>query len=139
MKVSVTRGPGFEPIDDVRRITNFSTGELGVRLCDTLVLAGYNVFCLKGSEATHPGPYAGCEVRLFDSDDDLFGRVEEISIDHQITAVFHVAALCDYRIRRIEDDQGKRCQSAKIASRSGALTISLEPATKSSAKCACCS
>jgi phosphopantothenoylcysteine synthetase/decarboxylase len=48
MKVIVTCGPGYEPIDQVRRITNFSTGELGVRLCNELARAGFEVFCLKG-------------------------------------------------------------------------------------------
>src|SRR5689334_4181058 len=28
MKVVVTTGPSYEPVDDVRRLTNFSTGEL---------------------------------------------------------------------------------------------------------------
>jgi phosphopantothenoylcysteine decarboxylase/phosphopantothenate--cysteine ligase len=51
-------------------------------------------------------------------------------MEHNIAAVFHVAALCDYKIRRVEDDQGENCDSPKIASRSGALTIRLEPATK---------
>jgi phosphopantothenoylcysteine synthetase/decarboxylase len=32
MKVIVTSGPGYEPIDEVRRITNFLTGELGIFL-----------------------------------------------------------------------------------------------------------
>jgi len=37
-------------------------------------------------------------------------------------------------VKRVEDDQGRSCNSPKIASRSGALTISLEPATKVIAK-----
>lgn len=31
-KVIVTFGPAYEPVDEVRRITNFSTGELGSTL-----------------------------------------------------------------------------------------------------------
>ena len=42
----------------------------------------------------------------------------------------HVAGLCDYKVRRVEDQYGQNCDSSKIASRSGALTIVLEPATK---------
>ena len=34
MKVIVTCGPSYEPVDEVRRITNFSTGELGVQRFD---------------------------------------------------------------------------------------------------------
>ena len=63
MKVIVTCGPSYEPIDQVRRLTNFSTGELGVHLSNQLVRAGFEVFCLKGSGATHPGPGEQCQVR----------------------------------------------------------------------------
>ncbi len=134
MKVIVTCGPSFEPIDQVRRLTNFSTGELGVHLSNQLARAGFEVFCLKGSSATHPGPGEQCHLSLFDTNDDLLDLLEQTSVAHEIAAVFHVAALCDYKVKRVEDDKGRSCNSPKIASRSGALTISLEPATKVIAK-----
>jgi phosphopantothenate---cysteine ligase (CTP) len=130
MKMIVTCGPSFEPIDEVRRITNFSTGELGARLCDSLARAGFKVFCLKGGGATYSGPGGACSLSLFDTNDDLLDLLRKISRNHGIAAVLHVAALCDYKIKRVEDEKGRNCHSAKIASRSGNLTISLEPATK---------
>jgi phosphopantothenoylcysteine synthetase/decarboxylase len=130
MKVIVTCGPSLEPIDEVRRITNFSTGELGVRLCDALARAGFEVFCFKGSGATHPDPSSASQLAHFDTNDDLLELLTRTSAQHDIAAVFHVAALCDYRVKRVTDHQGRGCNSAKIASRSGALTIELEPATK---------
>ena len=39
----VTCGPAFEPIDEVRRITNQSTGELGSLLSETLAGANFEV------------------------------------------------------------------------------------------------
>jgi phosphopantothenoylcysteine decarboxylase/phosphopantothenate--cysteine ligase len=134
MKVIITCGPSYEPIDQVRRLTNFSTGELGVHLSNQLARAGFEVYCLKGSGATHPGPGEQCHLSLFDTNDDLLELLEKTSEVHEIAAVFHVAALCDYKVKRVEDDQGRSCNSPKIASRSGALTISLEPATKVIAK-----
>jgi len=130
MKVIVTCGPSYGLIDQVRRLTNFSTGELGVHLSNQLVRAGFEVFCLKGSGATFPGPGGQCHLGLFNTNDDLLERLTQTSATHEIAAVFHVAALCDCRVRRVEDDQGRSCNSAKIDSRSAALTISLEPATK---------
>lgn len=130
MKVIVTCGPSFEPIDEVRRLTNFSSGELGVMLCESLAQAGHEVFCLKGSGATHPDPQPPCETLKFDTNDDLLARFRELAAAHQIGAVFQVAALCDYKVRRVADDAGAECRSAKIASRSGTLSIELEPATK---------
>lgn len=134
MKVIVTCGPSYEPIDQVRRLTNFSTGELGVDLSNQLARAGFGVLCLKGSGATHSGPGEQCHLSLFATNDDLLELLEQASTAHEIAAVFHVAALCDYKVKRVEDDQGRHCNSPKIASLSGALTISLEPATKVIAK-----
>ena len=36
MNCLVTAGPTFEPLDDVRRLTNFSTGRLGTELANFL-------------------------------------------------------------------------------------------------------
>ena len=52
MKIIVTCGPSYEPIDEVRRITNFSTGQMGSRLARTLAAAGHEVTCYKGVAAT---------------------------------------------------------------------------------------
>lgn len=73
-------------------------------------------------------------MSLFDTNDDLLELLEKTGTAHEIAAVFDVAALCDYKVKRVQDDQGRSCNSPKIASRSGALTISLEPATKVIAK-----
>src|SRR5260370_41460223 len=61
VKVIVTCGPSYEPIDQVRRLTNFSTRELGVHLSNQLTRAGFEVFCLKVSRSAR----APTPVRLF--------------------------------------------------------------------------
>jgi len=130
MKVIVTVGPSFEPIDKVRRLTNFSTGELGVLLSDQLARVGHDVFCFKGTASTFPGPTSRCQVHSFDTNDDLLGLLSDIRANHDIGAVFHVAALCDYKVKKVVDDQGRACESPKIETRSGAITLQLEPAAK---------
>jgi len=130
MKAIVTCGPSFEPIDRVRRITNFSTGELGVQLAEKLASSGVEATCLKGSGATYPGPAGNARVELFDTNDDLVRLLQQLSGTGEIDAIFHVAALCDYKVSKVENEKGEACASEKIASRSGALTLTLEPATK---------
>ena len=71
MKIIVTCGPSYEPIDDVRRITNFSTGELGVLLTDKLAAAGFDVCCLERIYATYGDPKVGCVLKSFTTNDDL--------------------------------------------------------------------
>ena len=130
MKVVVTTGPSYEPVDEVRRLTNFSTGELGVMLSEKLAVAGFDVLCLKGTAATHPHDPSGAEIRPFTTNDDLYKQLESLSRTESVGAVFHVAALCDYKVKHVEGADGSHCQSAKIDSRGGPLTIVLEPARK---------
>jgi phosphopantothenoylcysteine synthetase/decarboxylase len=130
MKVIVTTGPSYEPIDEVRRITNFSSGELGLLLANALAGAGCEVFCLKGAYATSPIPLAKGHLVGFTTNDDLHEKLARLASEHDIAALFHVAALCDYKVARVEDEQGARQSAAKIESRAGALTLSLEPARK---------
>lgn len=130
MKVIVTCGPSYEPIDEVRRLTNFSTGELGVLLSRELARAGCEVLCFKGSGATAAGPESPCRVSAFNTNDDLLALLSQAAAGGDIAAVFQAAALCDYRVNRVLDEQGTDCAAPKIASRAGALTLQLEPATK---------
>jgi phosphopantothenoylcysteine synthetase/decarboxylase len=130
MKVIVTCGPSYEPVDEVRRITNFSTGELGVLLSTAFAGAGFETICLRGVAATHSATPAGASVRPFTTNDDLADQLRALGEAGDVAGVFHAAALCDYRVRRIDDANGREVSGAKIASRGGALTIQLEPTTK---------
>ena len=130
MKVIVTAGPSYEPIDDVRRLTNFSTGELGVLLSNQLAQAGYEVFCLRGVAATYAGALENCGHLPFSTNDDLLAQLTDLSREHDIAAVFHAAALADFKVKSVEDARGQRLDAPKIDSAGGALTIHLEPARK---------
>ncbi len=130
MKVLVSCGPGFEPLDEVRRLTNFSTGELGVTLSNHLAQAGFEVLCLKGSGATHPDPVTACATLPFSTNDELKEHLEQIARTEDITALFHTAALCDFKVQRINDSSGNPVGSAKVSSRAGPLVLELVPATK---------
>jgi phosphopantothenoylcysteine synthetase/decarboxylase len=55
MNCIVTAGPTYEPLDDVRRITNFSTGRLGTELANFLAARGHHVILLIGVMSTYYG------------------------------------------------------------------------------------
>jgi phosphopantothenoylcysteine synthetase/decarboxylase len=130
VKVIVTCGPSYEPIDEVRRITNFSTGELGILLANALAQAGHDVICLKGAGATCPRPLSGARLMPFTTNEDLRAKLIA-EADHDDTgAVFHAAALCDYKARQVTGNDGEAPTSAKISSRQGPLTLILEPLPK---------
>lgn len=127
--VVITCGPAYEPIDEVRRITNFSTGELGTLLADRLTNAGVRVICFRGASATYPRYPVAAEVRPFTTNEDLQAQLARLPAELSVQAVFHAAALCDFRVRRVEDPSGTALSGAKINSASG-LTLHLEPAAK---------
>ena len=132
MHLVVTCGPSYEPIDAVRRITNFSTGELGILLANTLHNAGHTVTCLRAVSATCPlPPEPGVRVLPFTTNADLLGRLQTLPRAGGVDAVFHAAALCDYQVSGVTLETGEPLARAeKIPSRSGALVLTLEPAVK---------
>ena len=119
----VTCGPASAPIDSVRRITNFATGEIGAILSQVLQDAGWDVICLQGEGSTFPVPQ-GIEVRVFSTNDSLAALVQGLPAAPH--AIFHAAALCDFQVASIEGT----ARVKKIPTRDGALTLHLEPAPK---------
>lgn len=128
MRVIVTCGPGHEPIDQVRRLTNFSTGELGLMLSAALARAGHTVLCLKGEGAAAQIAAAGVKMAAFSTNDDLLRKLEAEA--GAADAIFHAAALCDYRVKEVRAADGTSPAAAKIPTRSGELTLTLEPTVK---------
>jgi len=119
----VTCGPASAPIDSVRRITNFATGEIGSILCQALLKAGWDVICLRGEGSTFPAP-EGVDVRLFSTNDSLAALFQNLPAPPN--AIFHAAALSDFQVAFIEGGAGMK----KIPTCDGALTLHLEPAPK---------
>jgi phosphopantothenoylcysteine synthetase/decarboxylase len=119
----VTCGPASAPLDSVRRITNFATGEIGSILSQVLQVAGWDVICLRGEGSTFPAP-EGIDVRVFSTNDSLAALFQ--SLPAAPKAIFHAAALCDFQVASIEGAAGMK----KIPTRDGALTLHLEPAPK---------
>jgi len=119
----ISCGPASSPIDDVRRITNFSTGEIGVVLSGAFQSAGFDVVCFRGEGATFPAP-DGVDVRPFSTNESLDEGFR--TLGRQPDVVLHAAALCDFSVLRVEGADASR----KISSRAGTLRIILEPAPK---------
>ena len=129
MRVIITCGPSFEPIDGVRRLTNFSTGELGLLLAAGLTRAGHEVICLKGEGAVSRVDAGAARVIGFSTNADLLERLRELGANGA-GAVFHAAALCDYRVRSARGRDGAVMKAQKLPSRGGELTLTLEPTVK---------
>ena len=129
MRVIITCGPSFEPIDGVRRLTNFSTGELGLLLAAELSRVGHDVICLKGEGAVSRVDPGGARVISFSTNADLLARLRDVGAVGA-DVVFHAAALCDYEVKDVCDGDGSPVTAKKIPTLAGELTLTLRPALK---------
>lgn len=129
-RVVVTCGPSYEPIDEVRRLTNFATGEVGILLTNALAGAGYDVVCFKGVGATCPRPVEGAQTVPFATNENLLAGLEALEERAAVVAVFHAAALSDFRVRSVHRGDGTELAARKIPSRETELVLHLTPAEK---------
>jgi phosphopantothenoylcysteine decarboxylase/phosphopantothenate--cysteine ligase len=134
MNCIVTAGPTFEPLDDVRRLTNFSTGKLGTELANFLAARGHNVTLLVGEMATYKDERRAQSVKTFSTTADLRAKLKSFS-GQKVDAVFHAAAVSDFAFGKIfaEKAAGEFIAlkaSKKISTRQGALLAELLPTPK---------
>jgi phosphopantothenoylcysteine decarboxylase/phosphopantothenate--cysteine ligase len=129
----VTAGPTYEPLDEVRRLTNFSTGKLGTLLARHLVDAGHEVLLLRGYYATFSEAVAGARVDVFTTTDDLRQRLEKNS-GHGYRAIFHAAAVSDFGFGKIyekyPDGSLQPINAGKVSTRGNPLLAELLPTQK---------
>ena len=134
MNCIVTAGPTFEPLDDVRRLTNFSTGRLGTELANFLTARGHKVTLLIGESATYAGERKAQSVKTFSTTADLRAKLKAFS-GKKVDAIFHAAAVSDFAFGQVftEKTPGEFTAlkaSRKISTRQGALLVELVPTPK---------
>ncbi|MDB6017888.1 MAG: dfp [Pedosphaera sp.] len=133
MNCVVTAGPTHENLDEVRRLTNFSTGRLGSELADFLTTHGHQVTLLLGQQATYRAPSKAHRVEMFSTTADLRERLQTLA-RQPVDAVFHAAAVSDFTFGKIwvrsPDGQLTEARSGKISTRQGTLLAELLPTPK---------
>jgi phosphopantothenoylcysteine decarboxylase/phosphopantothenate--cysteine ligase len=130
----VTAGPAYEPLDDVRRLTNFSTGRLGTTLANYLAARGHSVILLLGEQATYVGERRSQRVESFSTTADLRAKLKTLA-GKKVDAIFHAAAVSDFSFGRIfaPDAANKLVEiksARKISTRQGKLLAELLPTPK---------
>jgi phosphopantothenate---cysteine ligase (CTP) len=130
MHCLITAGPSFEPLDAVRRLTNFSTGKLGSELADFLVEQGHEVTLLLSEQATWHSKRC---TQTFTNGSSLRERLRALA-GPSVDAVFHAAAVSDFGFGNIwsrsADGQLVEIQSRKLTTRQGTLLAELVPTPK---------
>src|SRR5262245_14639225 len=133
MHCVVTAGPTYESLDNVRRLTNFSTGRLGTELANFLTAHRHQVTLLIGEQATHPGPRGAQRVENFTTTKDLQDRLRTLS-SKPVDALFHAAAVSDFTFGKIwtrsSNGELTEMKAGKISTRQGAFLAELVPTPK---------
>jgi phosphopantothenate---cysteine ligase (CTP) len=133
MNCIVTAGPTYESLDDVRRLTNSSTGRLGSELANFLVARGHKVTLLLGHQATYHGDLKVEKVQTFTTTTDLREQLQTFS-RNSFDAVFHAAAVSDFTFGKVcvrsASGEMTEIKSRKIPTRQGALFAELVPTPK---------
>jgi len=137
MKCVVTAGPTYEPLDEVRRLTNFSTGKLGSGLANFLAAQGHDVILLLGHYASYRGDQKARQVDIFTTTADLRSRLQALA-GQEMGAVFHAAAVSDFTFGKIweRNERGELigCDERKVPTRKGSLLAELQPTPKTIAE-----
>jgi phosphopantothenoylcysteine synthetase/decarboxylase len=133
MNCIVTAGPTFEPLDQVRRLTNFSTGRLGIELANFLTQHGHAVTLLVAEHAAYPGKRDAIKTLTFTTTDDLRAQLQAMAAS-SVEAVFHAAAVSDFRFGKMwvrpADGEPQEIKAGKISTRQGTLLAELLPTVK---------
>jgi phosphopantothenate---cysteine ligase (CTP) len=133
MNCIVTAGPTYEELDQVRRLTNASTGTLGSLLSHYLVERGHEVELLLGH-------YSICRIesraqrrQVFTTTEDLWRRLEALGAA-RVDAVFHAAAVSDFRFGKVwtrsAEGNLEEVRSPKISTRGETVLAELQPTPK---------
>jgi phosphopantothenate---cysteine ligase (CTP) len=133
MQCIVTAGPTFEPLDKVRRLTNFSTGQLGSELANFLAVRGHDPTLLIGQQAPWRGERHARRVETFTTTADLRDRLQALA-SPAVGAVFHAAAVSDFAFGKVwcQPPEGAptELKGGKLSSREGTLLAELVPTPK---------
>jgi phosphopantothenate---cysteine ligase (CTP) len=125
MRIVITGGPGSEPIDQVRVITNQSTGELAVKLALAFRAADQSVELFLGQSAI----WRLESARYFMTNEDLHRLLSDLPDRDRVDAVLHAAALPDFGVAEVILP-GKESGVAKISSGAASLLLRLVPKPK---------
>ena len=93
MRLLITAGPTREYLDDVRYLSNASSGRMGYAIASAAVAAGHEVILISGPVALVPP--AGCHVTYVETTAEM-GRACRDAFEES-DGVVAVAAGCDYR------------------------------------------
>ncbi|MAT15096.1 MAG: flavoprotein [Planctomyces sp.] len=113
MRILITAGPTREYIDDVRYLSNASSGRMGYALAQAALDQGHEVVLVSGPVDLMPPK--GCEFHAVETTEEM--KTASVAAFDRCDGVIAAAAVCDYKPReRIE---------GKLAKTGGPISIDM--------------
>lgn len=104
MRIMVTAGPTREYLDDIRYISNASSGRMGYAITQAILDAGHEAILISGPVSLSPP--VGAEFHAVESTDQMMDICQELF--PRCDGVIAAAAVCDYKPhKRIEGKMSK--------------------------------
>jgi len=110
VRVLMTAGPTFEPIDAVRGITNRSSGKMGYSIARVALAAGAEVTIVSGP--VNQSVPAGAHVTQVQSAAEMFEAVKKNAARADI--FIGVAAVADYRVDKPREHKIKKTDKSQL-------------------------
>ena len=94
MKLLITSGGTSEKIDQVRSITNHSTGKLGALIADSFLAQGDQVTLITTRNAIKPAAHPNLTIQIIENVQELFEMMKPLVKTHDV--LIHSMAVSDY-------------------------------------------
>lgn len=95
MNILITSGGTSERIDQVRSITNHSTGQLGKMIAEHCLSEGASVTLLTTAKAVKPDPHQNLTIKIIEDTEQLLIAMEGLVPAHDV--LIHSMAVSDYK------------------------------------------
>ncbi|RPD46853.1 phosphopantothenoylcysteine decarboxylase [Hymenobacter sediminis] len=106
MRVLITAGPTYEPLDPVRFIGNHSTGKMGYALAETFAAAGAEVHLISGPTNLPDPVHSGIRTQRVQTADEMYAAAAALAGAADIW-VF-AAAVADYKPAHVAENKIKK-------------------------------
>ena len=94
MKLLITSGGTSEKIDQVRSITNHSTGRLGALIAESFLTQGDQVTLITTQSAVKPAAHPNLTIQIIENVQDLLETMQSLVKIHDV--LIHSMAVSDY-------------------------------------------
>ncbi|ALD21526.1 phosphopantothenoylcysteine decarboxylase [Hymenobacter sp. DG25A] len=106
MRVLITAGPTYEPLDPVRFIGNHSTGKMGYALAEAFATEGADVALISGPTNLPDPVHARIHTQRVETADQMYAAAAAIAPTADVW-VF-AAAVADYKPRHVAENKIKK-------------------------------